>query len=175
MNEIIWYSTFSPEYFINLYGDVRTFDRCEYMPYKNSVRKIQRNGRILKSIKMNNGYLYVDLAKSGKVKRMSVHRLMAKTFLSEDIEKKHIHHIDGNKKNNSISNLKIVDGALHCRQHNFERIFENKTGYRCVYEYNNKYRGSIQRSGKKTIYTKVYDTPERAYDEVQSILSLSDI
>ena len=78
MNEIIWYSTFSPEYFINLYGDVRTFDRCEYMPYKNSVRKIQRNGRILKSIKMNNGYLYVDLAKSGKVKRMSVHRLMAK-------------------------------------------------------------------------------------------------
>ncbi len=40
MSEMNWYKTFNSEYFVNSYGQVRTFDRCEYMPYKNSIRKI---------------------------------------------------------------------------------------------------------------------------------------
>lgn len=170
-----WFKTNYSEYFINHFGDVRTFDRCEYMPYKNSLRRVHRNGKILKPIKMNNGYFYIDIASYGKIKRVSIHRLMAQTFLNKDIKSEHIHHIDGNKENNILSNLKIVDPKLHCSEHNFERIFKNKTGYRCVHEYyNNRYRGSIQRSGKKTIYTKPYNTPEEAYNEVQFILKNED-
>ena len=30
---MIWNKTYSPKYFINENGEVRTFDRCEYMPY----------------------------------------------------------------------------------------------------------------------------------------------
>ena len=171
MTEMIWFKTYSPEYFVNKFGKVRTFDRCEYMPYKNSLRKVHRKGKILNPIKMNNGYFYVDISCKGKIKRVSVHRLMVQTFLNENIDNKHIHHLDENRQNNSLYNLKIVDPKLHCSEHNFKRIFKNRTGYRCVHEYyNNQYRGSIQRSGKKTLYTKPYDTPEEAYNEVQSIL-----
>jgi hypothetical protein len=171
MNKIEWYKTNFSEYFINFYGVVRTFDRCEYMPYKNSIRKVHRKGKILKPIKMNNGYFYIDIANFGKVKRIGVHRLMAQTFLSNQIDDKHVHHIDGNKENNFLFNLEIVNPQVHCSEHNFERIFKNKTGYRCVHEYyNGTYRGSIQRSGKKTIYTKIYNTPKQAYDEVQSLI-----
>ena len=175
MNKMTWFKTNYSEYFINHFGEVRTFDRCEYMPYKNSLRKVHRNGKILKPIKMSNGYYYIDIANKGKVKRIAIHRLMAQTFLKENIENKHIHHIDGNRKNNIISNLEVIDPKLHCREHCFERKFNNKTGYRCVHQYDkNRYRGSIQRSGKKTVYTKIYNTPEEAYDEVQSILKNED-
>ena len=175
MSKMIWFKTYSPEYFINELGEVRTFDRCEYMPYKNSVRKVHRRGKILKSIKMSNGYYVIDIANKGRVKRIAIHRLMAQVFLKEKIEGKHIHHIDGNKKNNLISNLEIVDPKLHCREHCFERKFKNKTGYRGVHQCDkNRYRGSIQRSGKKTIYTKIYGTPEEAYNELQLILKGED-
>lgn len=170
MNEI-WYKTSNPEYFANHQGQIKTFDRCEYMPYKTGVRKITRKGRLLKPIKMNNGYLYVDFSSRGTTKRMSVHRIMAQTFLEVDIENKHIHHIDENKENNSLNNLQIIDAKLHCSQHNFKREFENQTGYRNVHiMVPGRYRGSIQRSGKRTIYTKIYDDPKEAYDEVKTIL-----
>jgi hypothetical protein len=170
MSEIMWYKTYSPEYFATEDGTIRTFDRCEYMPYKNSVRKIHRKGKILKPIKMENGYLYIDISCKGKVKRTAVHRIVSETFLSKNINKKHIHHIDGNKENNAVSNLEIIDPIIHCREHSFERVYSNKTGYRCVHNHYGRYRGSIQRSGKKTIYTKIYDTPNEAYEEVQFIL-----
>lgn len=174
MTEIIWHKTYLPEYFINIRGQVRTFDRCEYTMYKNSLRKSHRKGKILNPIKMNNGYLCVDMCHHAKIKKELIHRLMAKTFFNEDLLDKHIHHIDGNKENNAIFNLKVIDSKLHCKEHSFNRVFKNKTGYRGVHEYyNGKYRGSIQRSGQKTIYTKVYDSPEKAYDEIQNILKSS--
>jgi hypothetical protein len=172
MSECIWHPTIYPGYFVNKLGDVVTFDRCEYMPYKNSIRKIHRKGKELNPVEMNNGYVYVDIANYGKPKRISVHRLMALTFLSEDINHKHIHHIDGNKKNNIISNLEEIDPKTHCRDHNFERNYENKTGYRGVSEcWKNRYRGSVQRSGKKIVYTKIYNNPEEAYYELQRLLN----
>jgi len=171
----VWFKTFNPIYFINHHGQVRTFDRCEYMPYKNEIKKVTRRGKILTSIKMNNGYLYVDFSSYGKVKRISVHRLMAKTFLQENIEDKHVHHIDENRENNELNNLEVVDSKLHCSEHNFKRSFKNKTGYRGVHQvYNGFYRGSIQRSGKKTIYTKTYNNPKSAYEELQHILQCNE-
>ena len=171
MSKMIWYQSIFPGYFMNQMGDVRTFDKCEYMPYKNSVRKIHRKGKILNPIQMNNGYLYVDIANYGKIKRIGVHRLMVLTFLGENIDNKHIHHIDGNIQNNLISNLEILDPKIHCSNHSLERVFENRTGYRGVSEYyKNRYKGSIQRSGKKTVYTKIYDNPEEAYCELQHLL-----
>jgi hypothetical protein len=170
MSENYWYKTDFPEYFISLYGEIRTFDRCEYMPYKNTTRKIHRKGKVLKPVKMR-GYSYVDIANYGKIKRMGVHRIMAQTFLSNKIDDKHIHHIDGSKENNLLNNLEIINPELHCSNHNLERVFPNKTGYRWVHEYyNNRYRASIQRSGKTTIYTNAYNTPEEAHKEVQHIL-----
>jgi hypothetical protein len=47
-----------------------------------------------------------------------------------------------------------------------------RTFDRCVHNHYGRYRGSIQRSGKKTIYTKIYDTPNEAYEEVQFILKI---
>ena len=52
-----------------------------------------------------NGYEYAHLWKDNKRKAKSIHRLVAKTFLPQIKGKNYINHIDGNKRNNDISNL----------------------------------------------------------------------
>ena len=49
------------------------------------------------------GYLQVSLCKDSRKKSCLVHRLIGKTFINNKI--KEINHIDGNKKNNAVSNL----------------------------------------------------------------------
>ena len=54
------------------------------------------------------GYLRVDLNKGGVRKHYKVHRLVAGEFIPNPLGKPQVNHIDGNKKNNSVSNLEWV-------------------------------------------------------------------
>ena len=52
-----------------------------------------------------NGYYYVDLQREGFKRKIPVHRLLALAFLPNPENKRTVNHIDGNKTNNSLSNL----------------------------------------------------------------------
>ena len=58
-----------------------------------------------------NGYLCVNLYKDGKKKNCRVHRLVAEAYIPNPEDKPEIDHIDGNRKNNDISNLRWVTSA----------------------------------------------------------------
>ena len=66
-----------------------------YSLLRNKILK----GRSLK------GYKRVALMKDGKTIDVLVHRLIAQTFLPNPENKPYINHIDGDKTNNSVSNL----------------------------------------------------------------------
>ena len=51
------------------------------------------------------GYRTVGLCKNGKVSRRTVHRLVAQAFIPNPEKLATVDHIDGNKENNSVSNL----------------------------------------------------------------------
>lgn len=70
-----------------------------------------------------------------------------------------IDHIDGNKANNSINNLRDVTRQLNCL--NTSTKSKNTSGYRGVSLHNNKWRARIMLEGKSTIIGS-YDTPEEA-------------
>lgn len=62
------------------------------------------------------GYPMVTLFKEGKPKHYLIHRLVALAFIPNPLNKPCINHIDGNKKNHSLSNLEWVtysENGLH--------------------------------------------------------------
>ena len=80
------------------------------------LRFINKNTNIekerIKSQKIRkDGYLEVALYKNGKGKSIQVHRIVAKTFIPNIENKAQVNHIDGNKKNNNVSNLEWVLGS----------------------------------------------------------------
>jgi hypothetical protein len=54
------------------------------------------------------GYMRVGLRKNNKTKKHFVHRLMAEAYLSNFSEELNVDHIDRDKGNNSLSNLRMV-------------------------------------------------------------------
>tara|TARA_R110000868_G_scaffold370739_1_gene634220 strand:+ start:312 stop:755 length:444 start_codon:yes stop_codon:yes gene_type:complete len=67
----------------------------------------KKTGRILNPSKSSNGYLYVCLRKEGANKLYRLHRLLGIYFLGCTSDKV-MDHIDGNKLNNALSNLRVV-------------------------------------------------------------------
>ncbi len=68
------------------------------------VRNVKTN-KILKPGKCN-GYFLVSLSQNSKSKNFRVHRLVAEHFLPNIDNKKCVDHIDNNRTNNTISNLR---------------------------------------------------------------------
>lgn len=73
------------------------------------VRNI-KTGKIKVGISNNagNGYLYVDIYNNGKKSRKYIHRLVVENFIPNPQNKPMVNHIDGNTKNNNVSNLEWV-------------------------------------------------------------------
>lgn len=64
--------------------------------------------RYLKCKKSKHGYIEVPLSKNGKKNFFYVHRLVYTAFNGPIPEGMQIDHIDGNKENNALSNLRVV-------------------------------------------------------------------
>lgn len=65
-----------------------------------------RNGKVLSVSVLKNLYLSVSLWKNNRGKTYTVHRLVANAFLPNSGNKKCVDHIDGNRQNNNVNNLR---------------------------------------------------------------------
>lgn len=57
-------------------------------------------------INTGNNYAYVDLWENNKAKKRTIHRLLAEAFIPNPDNKPTVDHIDGNRQNNSLDNLR---------------------------------------------------------------------
>lgn len=87
-------------YQISNFGRVKSIDRLAN--HVNGMRFV--SGRILKPNTCQS-YLNVSLSKNGKMKRFTIHRLVAVAFISNPNNLPQINHIDGDKLNNNFANL----------------------------------------------------------------------
>ena len=91
-------------YQVSNLGRVRSLDRYVNSAIKNN-NKVIKKGKILRSNSNWNNYLQVHLSKYGKSKMITIHRLVAQTFIPNPKNLPQINHKDGNKLNNCIDNL----------------------------------------------------------------------
>ena len=85
-------------YEVSSYGRVRSVDR-----YDN--RNCFRKGKVLSPGIRLDGYLIINLCCNGKYKTISVHRLVALTFLPNPDNLPCVNHKDEDKTNNRVDNL----------------------------------------------------------------------
>lgn len=147
-----------PDYFVHKSGHVRSF----------KLDKV--NGRILINQNGTGGYLQVTLkTPDNKKVTKRIHKLVA-LFLVP-IPNTVVNHIDGDKKNNDVSNLELItqeENNAHrdstgLGNHGTKQI-DNTSGYvgvtKCNYN-NGKYKASIKSNGIQ-IHLGYFVTAEEA-------------
>lgn len=89
----------------------------EFLIYENGDLVNLKTNKKLKSFDNGVGYLRVGIyIGNNKHKPVYIHRLLAQSFIPNPNNKIEVNHIDGNTKNNDLSNLEWVtksENALH--------------------------------------------------------------
>jgi len=93
-------------YEINYKGEVRSIDRT--VLGTDGVIYPFKGKKLALTPHKDTGYLIVNLWKNNKGSGFYVHRLVAQAFIPNNENKPEVNHIDGNKRNNHISNLEWV-------------------------------------------------------------------
>lgn len=112
---------------LNAFENCQNYEICNIYPYyiRNAKTK-----RIIKGNKINNGYIQFSFFKNGKCKNYLHHVLIYKTFVKfYDDPKLQIDHINGNKDDNHIENLKLCSASENQRNRHFYKGLERKTFY----------------------------------------------
>lgn len=109
-------------YEVSSEGRVKSLPR-EIICNNGSVRHLR--GKILKPMIDVNGYEFVMLAYEGKQKSKFVHRLVAEAYLDRLDPAFEVNHIDGNKRNNCVSNLEWISHKQNI-QHSFNTGLHKK-------------------------------------------------
>ena len=69
---------------------------------------------VLKPSLSNTGYFVVSLKQDGVRKTVNIHRLVAQAFLEPDDTRPNVDHIDRDKLNNAVSNLRWCTQSENC-------------------------------------------------------------
>jgi hypothetical protein len=123
-----------------------------------NIRNVKTN-KILKQHITKRGYLNVGLCND----TYRVHKLVAEAFLENPHNKSCIDHIDRNKLNNHISNLRYATNSEN--QMNRSIQSNNTSGITGVsfHKARNKWRAHIQKNGKN-IHLGYFESKEEAIE-----------
>jgi hypothetical protein len=92
-------------YLVSSLGRVKSCERIIYFKDRNGDDNQYVKKEIILKPNLSRLYPLVTLTKGTVPKTFSIHRLMAKTFISNPDNKPCVNHIDGDKVNNKLPNL----------------------------------------------------------------------
>jgi len=135
--------------------DIIGFDNYKFDLELHKVLNIKKN-KYLTNV-LNQGYYRVCIQK----KTVFIHKLVYQSHNpTEDLTGFQIDHIDGNKSNNKIENLRKCSASDNCS--NRKTRINNKLGIKYIYEERNRYRFLLRKN--KIIYTKYFKNLEDAIE-----------
>ena len=122
-----------------------------------------KKGKYLSSFLGTTGYYGYCLYKNGKRKNYESHKLVAMSFLNHKPcgFKIVVDHIDNNKLNNNLSNLRLVSNRENTSKHN--KVKTSKYVGVCWSKKSKKWQSNIYTKGK-THQIGTFDNEEDAYE-----------
>lgn len=146
---------------------VSNLGRVYSLPKRTGKRS--HNGIILKNIINVYGYHVVALTKNNVIKQYKTSRLVAFAFLETILGKNYVDHIDGNKLNNIVTNLRWCTSRENITYACEKRT--NMTKYTGVHlrRKDGKYYSQIYKNGKNN-HLGVFDNQEDASRAYQNAL-----
>ena len=114
--------------------------------------KSQKTSERILSPGNRRGYYYVELCKGGKVKKRSIHRLVAEAFIPNPSNLPEVNHKDENKENNYFWNLEWCDRS-----------------------YNNSYGTRMERISKRVVQLDKSGNFVAEYKSIQEAARVTDI
>lgn len=137
-----------------MWVDVKGYESEYQISDEGHVRSKYNDYTLKKGFTNNNGYLMIDLYKDGKRKKYLMHRLVAQTFIPNPENKPEIDHIDGNRQNNAVENLRWCTRKENCNNHiTLKRRSESLTG-RQLSEETKKKMSEVRKGEKNGFYGK---------------------
>jgi hypothetical protein len=142
-----------------IYKTINDFDTYSVSSFGNIKNNI--TGKILNGSFNKNGYKYVSLYVDKKSTQFLIHRLVATAFIENLNNKMEVDHINNNKLDNRVENLRWATRQENSR--NIRIPSTNTSGVKGVFwnEQRQKYQVSI-RINNKQINLGRFDTIEEA-------------
>ena len=143
---------------LEVYAKIKDFEQYAISNY-GEVINIKTGNKLKPSLR--NGYPYISLPVNGIFKHKYIHRLVAKTFLNEIDSKTIVDHIDTDRTNNCLTNLRFCNIQENSRNQKLKT--NNKSGVKGVIfsKKMHKWQSYITHN-KKRIHIGYYDSLEEA-------------
>jgi hypothetical protein len=149
---------------------LKNYENLYYITDDLKIFSVARKGtsgnEIIPQMNTKNGYLRVSLSKDNKRKKVMLHRIIAENFIPNPNNYTIVDHINGNKLDNRIENLRWCSQAENTRFDNHKIRSNNTSGFRGISfdKRCSKYQTEISFDGKR-IYVGKFDTLEMAIQE----------
>ncbi len=110
--EEVWkdINEFKGYYQVSNFGRIKSLFR--YVKVKNGFRSVPE--KILKPKIDKDGYLHVVLQKDRKSRYLTIHRIVADTFIDNPNNLPHVNHKNENKQDNRVENLEWCTEQYNC-------------------------------------------------------------
>ena len=113
------------KYYTYLYSMKQIKSNPNYFISEEGI--VFRNNKPLKPSLTNNGYFRLALYLNGVPSYVSIHRLVAETYIDNPNKHPFVNHLDGNKQNNHYSNLEWCDNS-HNLKHAYRLGLKSAVG-----------------------------------------------
>ena len=160
-NNILIYTMFTD---LNNYFQFITVARASNYKVNKLGQVINKHGRLIKPHTGYNGYLGYNLVNNnGDRSFFSIHRLIGQHFIANPYNYPIIDHIDRNRTNNCISNLRWATYSMNSL--NREKSYCNDIGKNII-DYKNRWRVQI-RKDNNMLYDKSFSKKKYNIDGVK--------
>ena len=143
---------------LEVWKDIENYENIYQVSNFGNIRNKKTN-KILKPAKDHGGYLIVNLSKNNKHKTRTIHRLVAKAFISNNDNKSQVNHKNGIKTDNNVINLEWVtasENLKHAYKNKLKIVSERQKQF--IADEGRKLNKKINQYSKEGIYIRTWNS-----------------